>query len=73
MSRLDENDYCEFKGSTQEALNDIREDVRFIRKRMDTLCMDHEARIKSMETTAKVFKWLYAALLAFLAYIGVKQ
>ena len=67
-----EGDYCEFKGTTQEAISDIREDVKFIRARMETLCVDHEARIKSMEASARVFKWLYGALLAFLAYMGVK-
>ena len=61
-----------FKGTTDEAIRDIREDIRLMRSKLDRVCNDHEKRLTSMETAVRVFKWLYCAVLAMLAFIGLK-
>jgi len=70
MDNEGENAY--FKGSTDEAIRHIREDVREMRKQLDCVCKDHERRLTSMESTMRVFKWLYGAVLGLLVYLGLK-
>lgn len=65
-----ENDY--FKGTTDEAIRDIRKDLRQIRRRLDRVCSDHEARLTKIETAVRVFKWFYASVITLLAYLGLK-
>lgn len=61
-----------FKGSTEEAIRQIREDVRGMRKQLDRVCVDHERRLTGIESTVRAFKWLYGAVLGLLAYLGLK-
>lgn len=70
MDSLQENGY--FKGTTEEAIRDIREDIRQIRTKLDNICEDHEKRLTSIETALRLFKWLYGAVIALLAFLGVK-
>lgn len=70
MDSSHENGY--FKGTTEEAIRDIREDIRQIRAKLDNICEDHEKRLTSIETAARLFKWLYGAVIALLAFLGLK-
>lgn len=70
MDNSQENGY--FKGTTEEAIRDIREDIRQIRTKLDNICEDHEKRLTSIETAVKLFKWLYGAVIALLAFLGLK-
>jgi uncharacterized protein YgfB (UPF0149 family) len=70
MDNSQENGY--FKGTTEEAIRDIREDIRQIRTKLDNICEDHEKRLTSIETAVRLFKWLYGAVITLLAFLGLK-
>jgi adenine specific DNA methylase Mod len=61
-----------FKGSTEEAIRDIRSDLKRIRVKLDRVCDDHERRLTAIESAVRLFKWLYGAFIAFLTYLGFK-
>jgi len=69
---IENGDYGEFKGSTQQALREIHEDVRIIRDRLDHICIDHERRLGTVESGARYFRWIFMAMLALLTYLGFK-
>ena len=69
---MDNQDNGYFKGSTEEAIRDIRRDIRQIRRRLDRVCINHEVRLTSIETAVRVFKWFYGAVLGLLVYLGLK-
>ncbi len=67
-----ERDDGYFKGSTDEAIRDVREDIRGIRRDLDRVVRDHENRLTTIETAVRLIKYLYGAALGLLAWLGVR-
>ena len=69
---IEDGEYGEFKGTTQQAIREILDDVKHIRERVDSLCVDHETRLVTLENGVRFSKWVFGAILAILTYLGVK-
>jgi len=69
---VENEDYGEFKGSTRQAIAEIRDDVRAMRAQLDHVCVDHEKRLWAIESSARFFRWIVMGILAMLTYLGLR-
>jgi len=69
---FEEEQFGEFKGVTSQSISEIREDVRVIRKKLDHVCVDHERRLWSLESNARLSRWIFMAILALLTFLGLR-
>ena len=66
---VENDDYGEFKGTTKEAIRDVRKDVKYIRAQMDKIVemtVNHEKRLVRIESSGKMAKWAFGALIAIM-------